>query len=155
MPWQDILSGEVDTNSPITSSLMNKIKGNLEWLKSALVGWNVANFWGEEQVSGGPMEQWTHFKTIKIYIPSWASKLHFKIKGRVEGANTVKFRLKDADSSDTSGETGTAGSSWTWLSADWLNPPTGWRTIDIEYKASWNYYDVYVNHLAIIVSEAS
>jgi len=157
MFWQDILSGEIDTNSPITSSLMNKIKGNLEWLKSALIGWCVANCWDEMVSLNVPASSWETIKTIKVYIPGWASKLHFEIRGRNDPnliGGTVKFRLKDVGSGDASEQTGTAGENWTWLSANWSSPPTGWRTINIEFYTT-NGGDVYVNHLAIIVSEAS
>ena len=154
MAWQDILSGEVDVNSPITSSLMNKIKGNLEWLKSALVGWCVANCWDEIIELNVPADTWTTIKTIKVYIPSWASKLSFRIRGKTGSGGTVKFRLKDADTSNKSDTTGTAGGSYAWLSADWQSPPTGWQSIDIQaYDTDGG--NVYVGELAIIVSEVS
>jgi len=148
MAWQDILAGEVDVNSPITSSLMSKIKGNLDWLKSALVGWSVGNYWGvvSETVGTG----WETIETIKVYIPNWAFKLHIEVKAK---GSYAKFRLRDADSGATSDETAQVGSSYIWVSAEWQNPPSGLRKI--EFQASGNGSDVYVAGLSIIVSEVS
>ena len=159
MPWQDILSGEVDTNSPITSSLMNKIKGNLEWLKSALVGWNVINCCEQQVGFNKPVGSWETIVTVRVYIPNWATRLNFKIKGKTGSDASVKFRLKDADTSNYSNATGTAGSNYTWLSADWQSPPSGWQDIDIQAYITSQYgaelFDVYFNQLVIIVSEVS
>jgi len=158
MAWEDILLGEVDVNSPITSSLMTRIKNNLDWLKSALAGWCVANCWEEIESLDIPKETWTTIREIKVYIPSWASKLHFEIRARTGGGN-ARFRLRDSGSGALSNETADVGDSYAWVSADWNNPPNGWRSIQIQTYTTigpiGNYVDVYIAELVIIVSEVS
>jgi len=151
MAWQDILAGEVDVNSPITSSLMSKIKGNLDWLKSALVGWSVGNYWGvvSETVGTG----WETIETIKVYIPNWAFKLHIEMMAWDSGGY-AQIRLRDAGSGATS-EIINPGGIDHWTSGDWQNPPSGLREIEIQASGSDSSVDVYVARLSIIVSEVS
>jgi len=101
MAWQDINLGEVDTNSPITTTLMTKIREDLNYLFSKFC--NVVLF-NNNGIAGSASQElleyiWATVKTIKVYIPPFAKTLKIRMKGQIYNdhgvdINNLKWRAE-------------------------------------------------------------
>ena len=161
MAWQDINLGEVDTNSPITTTLMTKIREDLNYLFSKFCNAVLFNSCGiaESALQGLDEYSWATVKTIKVYIPPFAKTLKIRMKGRICNdewdINNLKWRAEVGGV--YSDEFSTNSESEQEFTLTINNPPSGINDINFQaYCGSDFYYITYaVWYWAIVyISEA-
>ncbi len=103
MAWQNISNSEIDANSPISSTLMGKIKNDLDELynrsgKDSLFN----NSDHDEPASGVDLSggDWTTIQSIAVMVPADAGSLKIRLRAKIDApmAETRKMRVALAGS---------------------------------------------------------
>lgn len=88
MNFQEISSGELKENRPVSATLMQKIRHNFLWAFQNLAQSVLINNSEVAIPQGIPLTaEWTPVKTIKIFLPSFAKSIKAQIRAKIINAH--------------------------------------------------------------------
>jgi hypothetical protein len=133
MSWQPIANSEVDANSPLSSSLMVKIKNDFDEIKNfssapTLLNSSHAAEPSEYVIIGSG---WTTIKEFKVQAPANSSSLKIRVRAKMTGMEYRKFRaLLNGQASDEYVLPST--NDWVEFTLTLANPSAGFYGLDIQ-----------------------
>jgi|GEM_PF-1637473 len=164
MAWQEIGAGEVDANSPVSATLMGKVRNNLDWLfgqfKITLFN-NSDEPEPTEYFHTTQTSQWVDVSgirnaQIKVYCSDAVKSLKVYCRAKRSTGNNVKIRIKCMENSEVSDEyILTNAGQWYIAELTLSNPGSGLRTL--QYQLWWeggaSYMDLYLHWQVVLVEE--
>lgn len=149
MAWQDIMAGEVDANSPLTSTLMSKIRNCLYYLFDRypqITLFNNADARSALDFTGLVYESWVVAESLVVYNPGLSNTLKIRMKAKFPAPNPEynKVRIHELNTSNYSDEHSFNSSDWEEFYLTLTGANSGLITLDVEcYKGDVNSTDFY------------
>ena len=92
MTWQTIASSEVDANSPLSTTLMSKIKNDLNYLYLQKLNFKPTLFNNsdtpDDELSKELESNYTNVLSISIVVPNGISRMKVAVKMKTTGTGT-------------------------------------------------------------------
>ena len=155
MAFSAIAASDVDSDSPITDTLMNTVRTNFDDHESRIVKVEAGNQWmildEEFTATAAAANTYETVETCPIYIPDDATTLEYIIRMKVQATwtHTARLTVPSADGS------GLVTTSSTYEEQNLTTPgvldvsgESGWVTLTIESKVN-NTRDYFLNRIFV------
>jgi len=142
MSWQEIGIGEVDANSPVSTTLMGKIRNNLYWIFEQFSKATLFDNTDRSAPSSGEIlqnsNQWQTVETIKVYAPDFVQSLKFRIRAKITAGSDRQMRAREPASGNNSDVYTFSGTDYEEMTLTLNNPASGLIDLNIQAKATFS-----------------
>ena len=142
MAWQDIGLGEIDANSPVSTTLMGKLRNNLNWIFNQFAKATLFDNTDRNTPSDGTVlsdsNTWQTVESLKVYAPDFVKTVKARIRGRITSGSNRQMRLREPTSGNVSDVYTFSGTDYEELTLTLSNPATGLIDLNIQAKATFS-----------------
>ncbi len=142
MSWQEIGIGEVDANSPVSTTLMGKLRNNLYWIFQQFSKATLFDNTDRSAPSGGEILQesdtWQTIETIKVYAPDFVQSIKARVRAKITAGSDRQMRVREPSSGNNSDVHTFAGTDYEELTVTLSNPDAGLIDLNLQAKATFN-----------------
>ena len=160
MAWQEIGAGEVDANSPVSATLMGKVRNNLYWLygQFKITLFNNSDEYPEpseyyQQAQGNEWVDVSGIRNaqIKIYCPNLVKNIKIYCRTKSPSQGTRKLRVKVVETEALSNEYSYSGVNWATAEFTITDPGSGFITL--QYQSYGEYSADFYLHWQVVLVE--
>jgi len=142
MSWQEIGIGDIDANSPVSTTLMGKLRNDLYWIFQQFSKATLFNNTDRSVPSSGEIiqssNQWQTVETIKVYAPDFVKSLKIRIRAKVSSGSDRQMRVREPGSGNNSDVYSFSGTDYEEMTLTLNNPATGLIDLNIQAKATFS-----------------
>jgi len=147
MSWQNIANSEIDANSPVSSTLMAKIKNNLDTLRTA-IGTSTLfnNSDSDEPAQGVPLDHdnWTIVKQAQMVVPSGLTTFKLRVRAKIYGNAPVR-KMRALLAGSYSDEYAFVGTEYELFTLTISAPASGLNSLQLQAYVDESMNDAYVH----------